>query len=132
MWNFVLDEATCTGHEPWNHGIRLDHNMATADPTKPYPYRTLVSSAPQSKTLSGHHTKYYILQEILESGNIAETDVLGSVMKHMRNKIDGERSTTALKNWLIKMLRIDGHNAALCHTTWPTTLDCLGGNYYIT
>ncbi|CAA3011163.1 Hypothetical predicted protein [Olea europaea subsp. europaea] len=89
----------------------------------------LLSSAPQSFTLSGHHTKYYVLQEILKSGNSAEADVLGSVMKHMRKKIDGERSTTALKKRLVKKLRIDGHKAPLCHTTWPTTLNCLGGDY---
>ncbi|CAI9753079.1 unnamed protein product [Fraxinus pennsylvanica] len=88
----------------------------------------LLSSDPQSLFLNGHHTKYYILQEILESGNVAETYVLESVMKHMRKKI-GERSTTALKKWLVKKLKIDGHNATLCHSSWPTTLNCPGGEH---
>ncbi|KAL2521358.1 hypothetical protein Fot_25281 [Forsythia ovata] len=89
----------------------------------------LLSSAPQCLTLNTHHTKYYILQEILESVNITETDILGSIMKYIGKKIDAERSTTALKKWLVKKLKSDGHNATLCHTTWPTTLNCPGGDY---
>ncbi|XP_022886772.1 uncharacterized protein LOC111402631 isoform X1 [Olea europaea var. sylvestris] len=89
----------------------------------------LLSSAPQSLIINGHHAKYYILQEILESGDVAETDVLGSVMTHMRKNIDVEWSTTTLKKWLVKKLKIDGLNAALCHSTWPTTMNCPGGEY---
>ncbi|KAL0378283.1 UNVERIFIED_CONTAM: hypothetical protein Sradi_3133800 [Sesamum radiatum] len=90
-------------------------------------------SAPQtpllpdtSTFLSRHQTKYYILQEIVESGTKAEADVLGRVVKHLRKKSvdDG-----MIKKWVVKNLRKDGYNAALCRSCWPTTLNCPGGEH---
>ncbi|KAK4416733.1 hypothetical protein Salat_2498800 [Sesamum alatum] len=83
-----------------------------------------------SDFLTHHQTKYYILQEIVESGTKAEGDVLGRVMKHLRKKLvddDGRRG--GLKKWVVNKLRKDGYNASLCHSSWPTTLNCPGGEH---
>lgn len=96
------------------------------------------SSAPQallhvsshSSFISDHNTEYYILQEILESRTNVEVDVLRRVVKYVREKlVDVEGCTSMRKSGLVKCLKKDGYNASLCHTHWPTTLSCPGGEH---
>ncbi|KAL0343160.1 UNVERIFIED_CONTAM: hypothetical protein Sangu_1203400 [Sesamum angustifolium] len=79
-----------------------------------------------SNFLSRHQTKYYILQEIVESGTKAEADVLGRVVKHLRQK---SADDGLMKKWVVKNLRKDGYSAALRRSCWPTTLNCPGGEH---
>ncbi|KAK9292292.1 hypothetical protein L1049_020256 [Liquidambar formosana] len=75
-----------------------------------------------------HGTNYFTLQEILKRQTPAEIEVLESVLKHMKNKRDAER-TISLKKWLVMRLKMEGFNASLCHTSWPTTSGCPAGEY---
>lgn len=87
------------------------------------------SYSSQNLSLNHHHAEQYILQEIVESRTAAEEGLLGCVLKHMRHKMEAEK-TTSLKKWLVISLRKDGyHGACLCQTSWPTTLGCPGGDY---
>ncbi|PIN20601.1 hypothetical protein CDL12_06702 [Handroanthus impetiginosus] len=91
-----------------------------------------IASSPKNPFYFDHnHAKYYILQEIVESGTSAEIEVLGSVIKHVRKKllVDGGEDCSGLKKWLVKSLKKDGYSASLRHTYWPTSLTCPGGEY---
>ncbi|KAI3451511.1 hypothetical protein Pfo_008176 [Paulownia fortunei] len=89
----------------------------------------LLPVSSQSPFLSDHHSEYYILQEIVESGTNAEVDVLGSVIKHVRKKLVAAGKIIGQKKWLVKNLKKEGYNASLCHTYWPAALNCPGGEY---
>ncbi|KAJ8769164.1 hypothetical protein K2173_000939 [Erythroxylum novogranatense] len=75
-----------------------------------------------------HQAKVSTLQEILGTGIEPECKVLGRVLKHMRNKMDSEK-TTVLKKWLVMKLKMDGFNASICHTSCVTSLGCPAGDY---
>lgn len=67
-----------------------------------------------------------ILKEVLRNRTEAEGGVLEKVVKHVRNKRDAE-SSTGLKKWLVRRLKMDGFNASLRQNSWPTTLGCSAG-----
>lgn len=60
----------------------------------------------------------------MESGANAEVDVLGIV----RKKLDDAGKIIGQKKWLVEsLIKEYGYNASLCHTYWPTTLNCPAG-----
>jgi uncharacterized protein (TIGR01615 family) len=92
--------------------------------------QALLQVSSHSPSISDHNTEYYILQETLESWTNVEVDVLRRVVKYVREKlVDVEECTSMKKSWLVKCLKKDGYNASLCHTHWPTTLSCPGGEH---
>ncbi|KAL3591411.1 hypothetical protein D5086_010051 [Populus alba] len=81
-----------------------------------------------SNCLSINQARCFTLQEMLGRVTEAETRVLETLLKHMRNKNDAEK-TTSLKMWLLKRLKMDGFNASICQTSWATSLGCPAGAY---
>ncbi|MED6180724.1 hypothetical protein PIB30_012874 [Stylosanthes scabra] len=84
-----------------------------------------------SNSSNFHRTQYFILQDILRSSETeAESKILNCVMKHMRSRQVGcEKTSSNLKRWLLKRLKMDGFNASLIRTSWPTSLACPAGEY---
>ncbi|MED6196457.1 hypothetical protein PIB30_047673 [Stylosanthes scabra] len=86
-----------------------------------------------SNSSKNHQTQYFILQDILTSSETAaESKILNCVTKHMRSRQVGatsEKTTSNLKRWLLKRLKMDGFNASLCQTAWPTSVGCPAGEY---
>ncbi|XP_027177790.1 uncharacterized protein LOC113776936 [Coffea eugenioides] len=104
--------------------FQMVHDFIESESTSENP-----SYSSQNLSLNNHHAKQYILQEIVASRTAAEEGLLGCVLKHMRHKIEAEK-TTSLKKWLVIRLRKDGyHGVCLCQTSWPTTLGCPAGDY---
>lgn len=89
---------------------------------------TISSSSAQNHVHFSHSTKYFTLQGILRKKTEEERRIIEKVGKHMRNKMDLEK-TSSLKQWLVKCLNFDGFNASLCHTSWVTTPGCPCGTY---
>ncbi|CAK7355018.1 unnamed protein product [Dovyalis caffra] len=75
-----------------------------------------------------NQAKYFTLQEILGRVTEAETEVLETLLKHMRSKNDAEK-TTSMKTWLVMRLKMDGFNASICQTSWVTSSGCPAGDY---
>ncbi|KAJ8765341.1 hypothetical protein K2173_012038 [Erythroxylum novogranatense] len=88
---------------------------------------TLFPTSSEFRSIN-HQAKLFTLQEILGTVTKAEAEVLEKVLKHMRNKMDSEK-TTGLKKWLVMRLKMDGFNASICHASCVTSLGCPAGDY---
>ncbi|XP_061344935.1 uncharacterized protein LOC133290827 [Gastrolobium bilobum] len=93
------------------------------------------STSPTSSTSSNchalnHRTQYFILQDILrsEGDTVAEAKVVKYVLKHIRGRQGGEK-TSSVNRWLVMRMKIDGLNASICQTSWATSLGCPAGEY---
>ncbi|GAB4847727.1 hypothetical protein Ancab_026789 [Ancistrocladus abbreviatus] len=75
-----------------------------------------------------HKTSVFNLQENLRKKTDAETELLGNVIKHMKNRTEMKKSTS-LKMWLVTRLNCDGYHASLCQTSWLTRPGCPSGSY---
>ncbi|XP_057751455.1 uncharacterized protein LOC130969643 [Arachis stenosperma] len=107
--------------------VRMVQDFIESESTPP----TMNSNSSNCRSLN-HQNEYFILQDILRSSETAaESKILNCVMKHMRSRhATSEKTTTSnLKTWLVKRLKMDGFNASLCQTSWPTSLGCPAGEY---
>ncbi|KAM7513783.1 hypothetical protein LguiA_003913 [Lonicera macranthoides] len=112
--------------------FQMVHDFIEESDQSPPLTNNIFCISPHTPPLNHHHrgrfTKSLILQGVLKSGGDAETKVAKSVLKHMKDKMENEKSS-GLKKWLVTRLKIDGYNASMCQTSWPTTLSCLSGGY---
>lgn len=103
--------------------VQMVHDFIESESATP-----LCSSTSESLNPEQLQSKYFTLLEVLRSRTDAESGVLEKVVRHMRNKRDADRSNS-LKKWFVRRLKMDGFNASLCQTSWPTTLGCSAGDY---
>ncbi|KAF4366325.1 hypothetical protein F8388_017479, partial [Cannabis sativa] len=72
--------------------------------------------------------QYFTLQEILGRRTKREVEIVERVLKYMSEKKEGAKFSSQ-KKFLVMRLQMDGYNASLCHTSWPTSFGCPAGDY---
>ncbi|GMH06684.1 hypothetical protein Nepgr_008524 [Nepenthes gracilis] len=110
--------------------LQLVHDFIESDSSSSSYHHT--TSTTQNSPLD-HRTSNLLLLEILRKKTHAEAEIFDSVVKYMirgRSRTEMEKkSGSSLKKWLVERLRMDGHVASLCLTSWVTRPGCSSGNY---
>ncbi|XP_062096903.1 uncharacterized protein LOC133802576 [Humulus lupulus] len=109
--------------------VQMVHDFIESESTTAVPL--LISPHRHYSNVSSplnNQPQYFTLQEILGRRTKTEVEIVERVLKYTSDKKEGAKFPSQ-KKYLVMRLQMDGYNASLCHTSWPTSFGCPAGDY---
>ncbi|XP_024030634.1 uncharacterized protein LOC112094301 [Morus notabilis] len=96
----------------------IESESAPQNPPEPFPL------------INNHRQPAYIdsLQEIIWRATDSEVEILEKILMYVTN-LGSLREPINLKKWIVLRLKMDGHEASLCRTSWVSILGLAKGDY---